>query len=227
VYDGQNTYADFDGAGALKERYLYGPAIDELLARTDSGGTSAWYLTDRLGSVRDIANTSGTVIDHLAYDSFGSVMSETVPANGDRFKFTGREYDVTTGQYDLRARYYNPATGRFLNVDPMGFGASDANLYRYVSNNPITSVDHLGTQRVRIDLDEIRNHNDKYAKDWAEYYKSLASLHALEYSVALQEQLAYDRVQKSWLEKVKVSFENNLKIQQNLHLEYEAVACQP
>ena len=69
VYDGQNPYADFtpggSGGAVLSERYLYGPAVDEILARTSSGGTTAWYLTDHEGSVRDIVNTSGNELDHL------------------------------------------------------------------------------------------------------------------------------------------------------------------
>ncbi len=85
-----HAYADFDGSGTLQTRYLHGPAVDMLLARTSAAGTTAWYLTDRLGSLRDLASTSGTVINHVAYDGFGRVVSESSPANGDRFKFTGR-----------------------------------------------------------------------------------------------------------------------------------------
>jgi RHS repeat-associated protein len=102
------------------------------------------YLTDRLGTVRDIANTSGSVIDHLAYDSFGKVTNETSPTNGDRFKFTGRELDAETGFYYFRARYYDPATGRFVTQDPIGFDAGDANLYRYVGNGPTNDTDRSG-----------------------------------------------------------------------------------
>jgi RHS repeat-associated protein len=144
VYDGQNTYADYDGSGALQVRYLYGPAVDDLLARTDSGGTTAWYLTDKLGTVRDIANASGAVIDHLSYDSYGKVLSESAPASGDRFKFTGREYDAATGLYYYRARYYDPAAGRFISRDPKGFDAGDVNLYRYVGNGPANGSDPSG-----------------------------------------------------------------------------------
>ncbi len=103
VYDGTSAdahpYADFNGSGSLTERYLSGPGVitgavvDELLARTSSSGTTAWYLPDNLGSVRDIVNTSGTELDHVVYDSFGNIVTETNAANGDRFKFAGMEYD--------------------------------------------------------------------------------------------------------------------------------------
>jgi len=72
VFDGENPYADFDGAGTLTERYLHGAAVDALLARSDASGITDWYLTDRLGSVRDIVNTSGTVLYNTGYDSFGT-----------------------------------------------------------------------------------------------------------------------------------------------------------
>jgi len=144
VYDGQNPYADFNGSGTLLTRYLYGPAVDEILARTASGGTTAWYLTDKLGSVRDVVDTSGTVIDHVVYDSFGNVTTETNSTNGDRFKFTGREYDSTAGLYEFRARYYSPSAGRFDQTDPIQYSGGDANLYRYVSNVPTSGTDPSG-----------------------------------------------------------------------------------
>ena len=95
--------------------------------------------------MRDIVNTSGTVLDHVVYDSFGDVTSETNPSNGDRFKFAGMEYDSATGQYYDRARYYDPATGRFDEQDPSGYSAGDMDLYRYVGNGPTDGVDQTGT----------------------------------------------------------------------------------
>jgi uncharacterized protein RhaS with RHS repeats len=47
-----------------------------------------------------------------------------------------------------RDRYYNPAIGRFISEDPIGFGGRDFNLYRYVSNNPIKYSDPAGLQQL-------------------------------------------------------------------------------
>jgi RHS repeat-associated protein len=94
--------------------------------------------------VRDVANTSGTVIDHVAYDSYGNVTSETNATSGDRFKYAGREYDAALGLYYNRARYYDPASGRFVGQDPSKFGGGDSNLYRYVGNDPVNLVDSSG-----------------------------------------------------------------------------------
>src|SRR5262249_32978455 len=73
-YDGDNAYADLDSNGNATRRYLYGPAVDMLLARTyGSGNTPAWYLTDRLGSVRAVADaTSGNVTARADYDAWGN-----------------------------------------------------------------------------------------------------------------------------------------------------------
>ena len=90
-----------------------GAVVDELLARTSSGGTSAWYLTDKLDSVRDIVSSSGSALDHVVYDSFGNILTETNASNGDRFKFAGMEYDSATTQYYDRARWYSPSGGSF------------------------------------------------------------------------------------------------------------------
>ena len=152
VWDGQNPYADFNGSGTLTMRYVYGRAVDELLARTSSGGTTAWYLTDRLGTVRDIVSTSGTALDHVVYDSFGNVTSESNAANGDRFKFTGREFDSVTGLQYNRARMYAPSIGRWTSQDPMEFSAGDADLYRYVQNTPTNSVDPTGSNAQLLSL---------------------------------------------------------------------------
>jgi RHS repeat-associated protein len=144
VYDGANTYADFDGNGNLTNRYLYGLAIDQLFGKMDANGNTRWYLTDLLGSVRQVANPTGGVLDTVNFDSFGNILSESSPANGDRFKYTGREWDATIGFQFSRARYYDPATGRWTTPDPIGFAGLDANLSRYCFNNPTQLVDPNG-----------------------------------------------------------------------------------
>ncbi|WP_165233606.1 RHS repeat-associated core domain-containing protein, partial [Aquisphaera insulae] len=140
-----NPYADFTGS-TLKTRYLYGPAVDEILARTDANAAVTWYMADKLGSITDDVSTSGTyptVVDNITYSTFGTPTDSSV-ANGDRFKFTGREYDAATGLYYYRARYYDSNSGGFLNRDPMDLSAGDLNVYRYVRNSPSGFVDPSG-----------------------------------------------------------------------------------
>jgi RHS repeat-associated protein len=141
AYDGLNPYADFNSSGSLTYRYLYGNAPDFLLARYD-GTNTLWYLTDKLGSVRLLVDKSANIQDTISYDSFGNIRSET--GTGDRFKFTGREWDSEITLYYYRARYYSATIGRFISQDPLGFKAGDSNTFRYVGNNPTFQGDPTG-----------------------------------------------------------------------------------
>jgi RHS repeat-associated protein len=145
AYDDQgNLWADLNVNENLLTRYIGGDQTDHLFARISSGGAVAWYLPDHLGSVRDLTDNTGTVQDHIDYDAFGNVTFETSLSFGDCYKYTGRESDVETGLQYNRARYYDPKIGRWMAKDPIGFDAGDANLYRYVGNDPTNRVDPSG-----------------------------------------------------------------------------------
>jgi RHS repeat-associated protein len=103
-----------------------------------------WALADRLGSIETLTDGEGVVVDKRTYDSFGRVLSETNPSVSFRYGYTGRELDLESGLNYYRARYYDPNVGRFISVDPMGFGAGDTNLYRYVGNSATNATDPTG-----------------------------------------------------------------------------------
>jgi RHS repeat-associated protein len=143
VYDGDNIALTFDGNGTPTHRYLYGPGVDQVLA--DETQTSVnWALVDNLGTVRDVIDSNGVVQDHISYDSFGNVTSETNPDVDFRYGYTGRERDEETGLDYYRSRYYDPTNGRFINEDTIGFSGGDKNLYRYVQNSPVNATDPSG-----------------------------------------------------------------------------------
>jgi RHS repeat-associated protein len=149
-YDGPNIWTELDATSGTNQpgtRRLYLDAVDQLYARVQPSGDVRWYMTDIRGSVRDLQANDGsalTVLDHLDYDGFGKVVRETNPSNGDRYQYTGREYDRETGLQYNRARYYDPQTERWTSEDPKGFAAGDANLYRYVHNDPTDRTDPSG-----------------------------------------------------------------------------------
>jgi RHS repeat-associated protein len=142
--------ADHDGSCNLVTRYLNGDAVDQVLARESASGSVAWYLGDREGSVRDLVNNSGAVIDQIAYDAFGKKTSESTPSSGDRFGYAGAQYDIGAGAYIFNARYYDPTTGSWTTQDPTGFGGGDPNLYRYVANQPTDMTDPSGLDSVAV-----------------------------------------------------------------------------
>ena len=118
-------------------RYLFGPSVDEIVARWTPTTGTAWYITDQLGSVRYLLNATGAVSNSIIYDSFGNIVSFTDGSGAAvslldphsssllRFTFTGREFDAELGFYYYRARYYDPHLGRFISQDPIGFAAGD------------------------------------------------------------------------------------------------------
>lgn len=148
--ENEDVWADLTSGNALQSRYLRGDAVDELLGRLDkSGGSVTGYytLTDRLGSIRDVIDTSGAVQASVSYDSFGNAtVSGSHPEYSGRYGWTGREQDDETGLQYNRGRYYDPATGRWISQDPLRFDAGDANLYRYVGNDPRNWIDPVGFQ---------------------------------------------------------------------------------
>jgi RHS repeat-associated protein len=148
VYDGGHVWADADESGNITARYMFGDSTDEILARHRPTDGTAWYLTDQLGSVHAITDAAGSVLDEITYDSFGNVITETNPSAGDRYRFTGREFDEETGLYYYRARYYSSTLGIFISQDPLGFRAADTNLYRYVGNSPQAFTDPSGLTAV-------------------------------------------------------------------------------
>ena len=149
VYDGDNIALTFDGTGIQTHRYLYGSGVDQVLA--DETATSVnWALVDYQGTVRDVIDSNGTVLNHIVYDSYGQVTSETNASLDFRFGYTGRERDKETGLQYNRARYYDPSTGGFLSEDPMGFAAGDYNLSRYVFNSPLNAIDPSGNTSTQL-----------------------------------------------------------------------------
>ncbi len=99
-----------------------------------------------LGTVRDLAVHNGsttTVGNHRGFDAFGNLDPATVDL---LFAFTGRPLDRDTGLQNNLHRCYEPANGRWISEDPIGFAAGDANLYRYVLNSPTNYIDPTGLE---------------------------------------------------------------------------------
>jgi RHS repeat-associated protein len=143
-YNQGNVWVDLNSSNQLVTRRLYLDGVETEFARISSGGTVAWYLPDRSGSIRDIINNSGTVLDAINYDAFGNITSESSPSNGDRYKWDGGELDSVTGLYLDGARYYSTGVGRWTSQDPLEFADSDPNLYRYAQNDPTNYDDPTG-----------------------------------------------------------------------------------
>ncbi len=138
--------------------YGYASVVSDCTATMSSstGVTTKryYYHVNHLGSVIWLSDNSGNVVQAYTYDSFGKAYivnwSGTLAAidgntnlyGNSRF-YTGREYDKELNLYYLRARYYNPETGRFISRDPIG-QKDQVNLYTYVANPPVIYTDPTG-----------------------------------------------------------------------------------
>ena len=152
VHDVDHVWADIDGSGNILTQYLYERGVDNILARNRSAEGTAFYLKDKNGTVRDILDTDGSILNHIEYDSFGTPLVETNVTDSDRFKFTAREYDSDLGLYNYRSRHYDPTVGRYLSRDASGFMGGDLNLYRYVFNAPTQYIDPYGYTAVEYSI---------------------------------------------------------------------------
>jgi RHS repeat-associated protein len=141
LYDGGNMVETVDEYGNIIARLAQGQGFDDLLAESTAGATS-FYEQDGLGSVTSLTNSSGALAQTYTFDSFGNTTNSSGSISNP-FRYTGRDFDSETGLYYYRARYYDPATGRFLSEDPFRFRGG-SNFYRYALGSPIDYIDPLG-----------------------------------------------------------------------------------
>ncbi len=133
--------AEYDGTGALNAEYVHGDVIDEILTM-ERGGNTYYYFYDGLGSVTEITDSTGTVVENYTYDVYGTP-SVTISAIGNPFRFTGQEYDEESGLHHFNSRTYNDELGRFQQRDSIGY-IDSMNLMQYVHNNPTNFTDPTG-----------------------------------------------------------------------------------
>jgi RHS repeat-associated protein len=138
--------AELDGSGNVVSRFVYGTklTVPEYMIKA---GTTYRLLTDHLGSVRLVVNTStGEIVQRLDYDEFGQVLQDT-NLGFQPFGFAGGLYDQDTKLTRFGARDYDAFTGRWTTKDPIGFGGGDANLFGYALNDPVNFLDSWGVWR--------------------------------------------------------------------------------
>ena len=105
------------------------------------GQELSYYHRDEQLSTALVTDGHRNVQNSYQYDAFGMSLGTTEKLN-NRIRYTGQQYDDVTGQYYLRARYYNPVAGRFMQEDV--YQGDGLNLYAYCGNNPVVYYDPSG-----------------------------------------------------------------------------------
>lgn len=137
VYSGPQFLEERPSVGAV--RYVYGPGIDLPLAQV-VGGATTYNIANHLGSVVRTTDAAANPTLTREYDPWGNLLQGSTTSG---YAFTGREWDLETGLYYYRARYYDPRVGRFLSEDSLGFTAG-VNRYQYTNGAPVRWRDPSG-----------------------------------------------------------------------------------
>ena len=142
LYDGAEPIIEMNSSGTVTALNVFAP--DGLCAR-QVGSATTEYVFDQQGNVADRTDTSGTTQSITQYDAWGAeqIISGT---DTDPFGYnaqSGYYLDRETGLYLCQHRLYDPANGRWLNRDPIGYGGG-TNLYGYCAEGPMNAADSSG-----------------------------------------------------------------------------------
>lgn len=141
--EGNRLVAELDATGALVAQFVYAAngRVPDLMLKS---GVLYRLLTDHLGSVRLVVNTSnGTAAQRVDYDTWGNATLVTGSWDVQPFGFAGGLSDPDTKLVHFGAREYDPEVGRWLTKDPSLFRGG-MNLYAYSRQDPVNYIDSDG-----------------------------------------------------------------------------------
>jgi RHS repeat-associated protein len=145
--EGNRVVAEYDQAGVIVSQFVYltRSHVPDFMMQ---GSNVYRFITDQLGSVRLVVNVNASsaatsVVQRIDYDAWGNVIQDT-NSGFQPFGFAGGLWDQDTKLVHFGAREYDPATGRWLQKDPISFRGGDTNLYAYAGGDPVNFVDPSG-----------------------------------------------------------------------------------
>jgi RHS repeat-associated protein len=188
IIDGQNRRIGKKINGAIVKKWIYAGGLSPI-AELDSAynvtaefvgslmiknGNTYQLITDHLGSVRLVVDiNSGNIIQQLDYDEFGNVLSDSNP-DFQPFAYAGGLYDSQTKLVRFGARDYDASSGRWTCKDPIGFHGKQANVYGYIIEDPINSIDQSG--KIKLHTKGATNQQiETYSNSYLIAYKEIAN----------------------------------------------------
>jgi len=142
VWDAENVVIETDGANVIQALYTLEPTIYGNVLSQSRGGQDSYYLFDVLGSARQLVNAAGTVTDTYLYDSSGDPLNVS-GSTTNWLRYVGRfgcYSDLELATDYMRARIYDPSSGRFSSRDPARdsspiYRGNISSGYDYAANN--------------------------------------------------------------------------------------------
>ena len=143
-----------------------------------------YYVSNGHGDITEIRDAQGNVLNRYAYDIWGNplVQEERVP---NIFRYSGEYWDATTNLQYLRARWYDPSIGRFVNEDTYEGELGNPltlNLYTYVQNNPLKYIDPSGNRYIPSEMNSILEATMKITSTESKAYSYAYNLLSREYA---------------------------------------------
>ena len=163
-----------DDSGNIIAYYIHGP---KLLARINTDGSESYYHTDHIGNVIALTDDTETITDRYAYTPFG-VLAGNVGTTPNPFTYVGGLGVMAEADdlYFMRARFYDPDSGRFLSKDPIESSIFQ-NFYEYADNSPFNKYDPQGLASVAV-YDATKNSSSTsdfaVAAGWADHIIAVA-----------------------------------------------------
>ena len=149
------------------------------------------YLYNLQGDVIALVDGTGAKVVEYTYDAWGKVLSTTgslasTLGTVQPFRYRGYVYDVETGFYYLRSRYYNPIWQRFCNADIL----MSNNLYAYCGNKPVSKADRDGKKPevrygyVMVDYVSLQDYPQNIKGERVEISTNISGNYHIKYAVS-------------------------------------------
>jgi RHS repeat-associated protein len=146
LYNDKGLAAEYDSSGSLIKEYHFHPQktwmTDPLFQRT-ADNQLYYYQNDHLGTPQKLIKSNGAVVWSATYTAFGEATIAATSAIENNLRFPGQYFDAETGLHHNYFRDYDPATGRYIQEDPIGL-VGGMNVYGYAYQNPNKFSDSLG-----------------------------------------------------------------------------------
>ncbi|MDA3616641.1 RHS repeat-associated core domain-containing protein [Polluticaenibacter yanchengensis] len=151
IYNDLTAIEERDGSDNLLNQTVFAGFLQPVLNKKNN--SSFYYHRNELGSIETVTDAGGQLTERYLYDAYGkpSIFNNnnqplSGSVSGNRFGFTGQEYDSATQSYSFFYRNYSPTLGIFNQRDPIEY-EDGMGMYQYVGNNPSNGIDVFGLKK--------------------------------------------------------------------------------